>query len=178
MNRRQYEKWYPYGASTYNKTPQTDPIHVKRYANFQLFLDHNPNVVPVATDPVTQQSLLEGGNYSWGYGPTHHSIQFRGCGWDHTHFIRIKGVRKSHIAVTHMYGKGYDLDSADEHATPKGLLKGLQARSYDKKYDWYIADNTTLQFISTPERLDMLNLEYLGEPLRIVDGAMKYRKGY
>ena len=172
MNKKQYEKWYPYGANGFSSKDQDDPFHVKRYANFQLFLDHNPDVVPVKNDPRTQLSILEGGNYSWGSSPTDRRIQFRGGSWDHLHFIRIKGVKKSPIAVTHLYDGGFSNNSESEKSSPKVLLEGLQARSYDNKYDWYVADSCTLQFISTYERLEMLNLEYLGKPLHIVNGTM------
>ena len=184
MNRQKYERFYSYGAYACGEFPQDHELHRKRYANFQQFLDANPGILPVKDENICcQHFILRSGRYKCDtpacYADNFHvsidaedtqtdfGIDMNSQVFDHSHAMRIKGVRKSHFAATHPYN--FDTESISDY--PKGLLQGLVAKVYPSEKDWYYPRSSYLILISTPETLAHLNLSTLGTPIAEITGT-------
>ena len=188
MNRKIYERFYSYGAHAHESLPQGHDFHQQRYANFQQFLDANPGMTPVRTGSFCcQQFILSGGAYNCHLPLCHASsihldifaedtearvsIGMRTGIFDHSHAIRLKGVRKSYIGVTHPYH--FNAERINDY--PKGILQGLVAKVYPKEKDWYVPGSSNLILISTPETLTHLDLSRLGTPTTEILGTLAPR---
>ena len=184
MNRQKYERFYGYGAYTLDERPQNHELHQQRYANFQQFLDTNPGIRPVTDYNICcQHFILSSGRYKCDtracrtdnihqdIAPedtqTGVRIGMHGEIFDHSHSMRIKGVRKSYIAVTHPYN--FDPENIDDY--PKGLLQGLVAKVYPSEKDWYYPGSSILILISTPETFSHLDQATLGKPTAEITGT-------
>ena len=184
MNRQKYERFYGYGASALGELPQKHELHQQRYANFQQFLDANPGVRPVTDENICcQHFILSSGRYKCDTPACHAdsihqdiapedtqkglSINMHGDIFDHSHAMRIKGVRKSYIAATHPYN--FDTENINDY--PKGILKGLVAKVYPSEKDWYYPGESILILISTPETFSHLDLSTLGTPTAEITGT-------
>ena len=186
MNRKQYERFYDYGAYACGKFPQEHELHQKRYANFQQFLDANPRVIPILNENICcQHFILLSGRYKCGtaacyINSTHIDIDVEDVQtgfrvnmhrdiFDHSHAMRLKGVRKSYFAATHPYN--FDIKKVSDY--PKGLLQGLVAKVYPTEKDWYYPGQSNLVLIGTPETLTHLELSILGTPIAEVVGTLQ-----
>ena len=186
MNRKRYERYYSYGAYACGRYPQTHVLHQTRYANFQRFLDANTGIVPVLAENICCQNfILLSGRYrcdtpacytnsihididiedpQTGFRVSMHSDVF-----DHSHAMRLKGVRKSYFAVTHPYN--FDSEKVSDY--PKGLLQGLVAKVYPTEKDWYFPGQSDLVLIGTLETLALLDLSVLDTPIAEIVGALQ-----
>ena len=188
MNRKKYERFYSYGAYACGNFSQKHELHQHRYANFQQFLDANLGVVPVKNENICCQHFIHlSGHYKCetpachansihididvedaqtGFRVSMHSDIF-----DHSHAMRLKGVRKSYLAATHPYN--FDTEKVGDY--PKGLLQGLVAKVYPREKDWYYPGESNLILISTPETLTHLDLSILGTPTAEIIGTLSPR---
>lgn len=184
MNRRQYDRFYNYGAYACGEYPQNHELHKKRYANFQHFLDANPRSIPVLNENICcQHFILLSGRYKCdtlacytdsihidinvedsqtGFPVNMHTDLF-----DHSHAMRLKGVRKSYFAVTHPYN--FDIKKMSNY--PKGLLQGLVAKVYPSEKDWYFPGQSYLVLIGTSETLALLDVSVIGIPVAVIVGT-------
>ena len=170
-----YAHIYPYGATAKfsNDEAENRAINIARYQNLNGFLDGNQHLTLPTNPAHCQRHLLLGGQWSCfaqarnnkGCVEFHNSYLF-----DHDHSFRVKGLRKSHILVTHPYHDGVDYPVQE---MSQGLLKGLKAVAYPSEMSWYYPDRTLLIFIARPELLEMLSLEGLGEPIEVFDGTLE-----
>ena len=184
MNRQKYERYYGYGASALGELPQRNELHQQRYANFQQFLDANPGIRPVTDYNICCQHFIHlSGRYKCDTPAcradsihrdiasedtqTGVRIDMHGEIFDHSHSMRIKGVRKSYIAATHPYN--FDPENINDY--PKGILKGLVAKVYPSEKDWYYPGSSTLILVSTPETFSHLDLSTLGTPTAEITGT-------
>ena len=188
MNRKKYERFYSYGAYASGESEQEHELHQHRYTNFQRFLDANPGIVPVKNENICCQHFIHlSGRYKCetqacransihididaedtqtGVRVSMHSDLF-----DHSHAMRLKGVRKSYFAATHPYS--FDTQKVSDY--PKGLLQGLVAKVYPTEKDWYYPSESNLTLIGTPETLKHLDLSGLGTPTAEIIGTLSPR---
>ena len=189
MNRNSYRRFYNPGAYAYWELSQKHKLHQHRYANFQKFLDANLGVVPVGNENICCQQFIHlSGRYKcesqYCYANSIHidrdiediqpkvQVSMYDEIFDHSHMMRIKGVRKSYFAATHPYS----FDTEKVSIYPKGLLQGLVAKVYPKEKDWYVPEASNLILIGTPETLKHLDLSGLGTPTAEIIGTLPVRE--
>ena len=177
MNRRNYKRFYSYGAYACGEFSQKHELHQHRYANFQQFSDANLGVVPVGNENICCQQFIHlSGRYKCETQACHANsihidrdledtqtgvqVSMYSEFFDHSHMMRIKGVRKSYFAATHPY----NFDTEKVSVYPKRLLQGLVAKVYPTEKDWYYPGESNLILVSTPETLSHLDLSILGTP--------------
>lgn len=167
MNMEQYLKFYPYGATAFNKTPQADPIHQLRYENFQNFLAANPKVLPTRSEGYIccQTHIERSGRYKCYLD----CVRFGDDGkvWDHIHGMRFQGLRKSYFVATHPY----NFNPEEDHSNK--ILDGLIAKAYPKEKSWYYPGRTYLLLIGTEFSMSRLNTDFLGEPIQEIRGTLR-----
>ena len=179
MDRKTYEKYYPYGASAFGDIPQNADIHRIRYQNFEDFLDANPLLVPkdyLGTDQNhCQIELIIGGRYRCGY-KDHlcHNYQMTYLKlWDHRHTMRFKGQRNTYIIASHPYTTP-DIVMSESQTISDKLVKGLQAELYPTEKSWYYPGSTCLFLIGRPDILSRISRASLGDPIEIFEGKKTY----
>ena len=173
MDLAKYYDFYEYGATNVRnriKNGQTELADLC-LTNFGNFLEVNPNVVPTKDEGYLccQRHLLLSGQWQCYRNCVHWTAADEI--FDHSHGMRMKGVKKSYFAASHPYNVSKDKVHFPEDGSE--MLKGLEARFYHTQKDWYWAGATSLCLIGTPGNLSALNLEYLGEPLHIVEGTLE-----
>ena len=188
MNRKKYERFYSYGAYACGNFSQDHELHQHRYANFQQFLDANLGVVPVKSENICcQHFILLSRSYKCETPACHANsihididvedaqtgfrVNMHSDVFDHSHAMRLKGVRKSYFAATHPYN--FDTEKVSDY--PKGLLQGLVAKVYPREKDWYYPGESNLILVSTPETLSHLDLSILGTPTAEIIGTLSPR---
>ena len=175
MKVSEYHKYDSYGAANVSgwiKKGETELAELC-LKNFGDFLEANPNVVPTKDGGYLhcQTHLLISGQWqchrrcSGGFhGEVYDKV------YDHIHGMRLKGIRKSYFAAAHPYNIAKDGVRFIKDGSQ--TRQGLEVRYYETQKDWYYPGRTSLCLIGTPENLSALNLNSLGEPLRIVEGAL------
>ena len=174
MDRKQYEKFYEYGATAFSD--KSEDFHHVRFQNFQNFLDENPNVVPLnerGKGLHCQKHILIGGKWRC-------QIQGRECPqlsepklWKHCHAMRLKGIPKSIFAVTHTYYRSQDYLSGNVSLEELSgeLLQGLTAKIYHETKSWYYPRQTSVILIGTDSILEQLSTGCLGEAILTINGS-------
>ena len=165
MNKKQYAKFYGYGAAALGDFPTAAPIHQLRYENFQKFLDANLRIVPTPEEGyICCQAHIE---HSGRYKCYLNCVRFGNSSevWDHVHGMRFKGLRKSYFAATHPY----NFDPKEDYSNE--ILDGLIAKAYPAEKSWYYPGRTNLLLIGTEFSISLLNIDFLGKPIQEISGT-------